>query len=48
VVATSNTAPGITAMGTYIFRVSLGEADVVPLTIKAALKHLHFKKVAIP
>jgi branched-chain amino acid transport system substrate-binding protein len=47
VVATSNTAPGITAMGNYIFRVSLGEADVVPLTIKVALKHLHFKKVAI-
>jgi len=47
VVATSNTAPGITAMGTYIFRMSLGEADVIPLTIKTALKHLHFKKVAI-
>lgn len=47
VVATSNTAPGITAMGTYIFRMSLGEADVIPLTIKIARKHLHFNKVAI-
>jgi branched-chain amino acid transport system substrate-binding protein len=43
VIATSNTASGITAMGSYIFRVSLGEADVVPLTIKVALKHVHFK-----
>ncbi len=47
VVATSNTAPGITAIGRYIFRDSLGEADVIPLTIKTAMKHLHFKKVAI-
>jgi branched-chain amino acid transport system substrate-binding protein len=47
VVATSNTAAGISAMGTYIFRLSLGEADVIPLTIKTAQSHLHFKKVAI-
>jgi branched-chain amino acid transport system substrate-binding protein len=47
VIATSNTAPGISAMGTYIFRMSLGEADVIPLTIKIAQSHLHFKKVAI-
>lgn len=47
VLATSNTAAGITTMGNYIFRDSLGEADVIPLTIKTALKHLRFKKVAI-
>ena len=47
VLATCNTAKGITAMGNYIFRLSLGEADVIPLTIKTAQKHLHFKKVAI-
>lgn len=47
VIATSNTAAGITAMGTYIFRMSLGEADVIPLTMTTAEKHLHFKKVAI-
>lgn len=47
VVATSNTAPGITAMGNYIFRMSLGEADVIPITIKIARKHLHFTRVAI-
>lgn len=47
VIATSNTAAGISAMGNYIFRMSLGEADVIPLTIKTAMKHLHFKKVAI-
>jgi branched-chain amino acid transport system substrate-binding protein len=47
VIATSNTVPGITAMGNYIFRMSLGEADVIPLTIKIAQSHLSFKKVAI-
>jgi branched-chain amino acid transport system substrate-binding protein len=47
VVATSNTAAGISAMGTYIFRLSLGEADVIPVTMKTAWSHLHFKKVAI-
>ncbi|HXT35984.1 MAG TPA: ABC transporter substrate-binding protein [Chloroflexota bacterium] len=47
VIATSNTAAGISKMGNYIFRMSLGEGDVIPLTIKTALSHLHFKKVAI-
>jgi branched-chain amino acid transport system substrate-binding protein len=47
VIATSNTAPGISAIGSYIFRMSLGDADVIPLTIKIARSHLHFKKVAI-
>ena len=47
VIATSNTAAGITAMGSYIFRMSLGEADVIPLTMTTAERHLHFKKVAI-
>jgi branched-chain amino acid transport system substrate-binding protein len=47
VIATSNTAPGITAMGSYIFRMSLGEAEVIPLAIETARKHLHFTRVAI-
>lgn len=47
VIATSNTAPGITAMGSFIFRMSLGEADVIPLAMKVARRHLHFKRVAI-
>jgi branched-chain amino acid transport system substrate-binding protein len=47
VIATSNTVPGISAMGNYIFRMSLGEADVIPLTIKIAQSHLHFRRVAI-
>ena len=47
VIATSNTVAGVTAMGNYIFRMSLGEADVVPLTIKTAMRHFHFKNVAI-
>jgi branched-chain amino acid transport system substrate-binding protein len=47
VIATSNTASGITEMGNHIFRMSLGEAQVIPVTIQTALQHLHFKKVAI-
>lgn len=47
VIATSNTAPGITAMGSYIFRMSLGEADVVPLAMNVARKNLHLQRVAI-
>jgi branched-chain amino acid transport system substrate-binding protein len=47
VIATSNTASGITEMGDHIFRMSLGEAEVIPVTIQTALQHLHFKKVAI-
>ena len=47
VVATSNTSPGIPQIGNYIFRMGLGEAAVIPLTMKIAEKHLHFKKAAI-
>ncbi len=47
VVATSNTAPGIPQIGPYIFRLGLGEAAVVPLAMKTALKHLHFKTAAL-
>jgi branched-chain amino acid transport system substrate-binding protein len=47
VIATSNTASGITEMGTHVFRMSLGEAQVVPITVQTAVQHLHFKTVAI-
>lgn len=47
VLATSNTANGIVEIGNYIFRMSLGEAQVIPRTMQVAEKHLHFKRVAI-
>src|SRR5476649_814292 len=44
---TSNTADGITAMGPFTFRNSVMEADVLPVTVKAAVKHFGIKKVAV-
>ncbi|WP_034292152.1 ABC transporter substrate-binding protein [Herbaspirillum sp. RV1423] len=44
---TSNTADGITAMGPFTFRNSVMEADVLPVTVKAAVKHFSIKKVAV-
>ncbi|MEC5217212.1 branched-chain amino acid transport system substrate-binding protein [Actimicrobium sp. GrIS 1.19] len=47
VFGTSNTAEGISAMGPTIFRNSVMEADVLPVTTKAAVKQYGIKKVAI-
>lgn len=47
IVGTSTTANGITAMGPYVFRTSLPEADVVPVTLKTARDKLGVKKVAV-
>jgi branched-chain amino acid transport system substrate-binding protein len=47
VFGTSNTADGITAMGPYTFRNSVMEADVLPVTTRAAVKHFGIKKVAV-
>ena len=44
---TSNTADGITSIGDYVFRNSVTEADVLPETIKVAVKKAGIKKVAI-
>ena len=44
---TSNTADGITAIGPYIFRNSVMESDVLPVTTRAAIKHFNLKKVAV-
>ena len=46
VVAVSNTVPGITEMGDYIFRCSLPESTVIGGTIKAAASQLRIVKVA--
>lgn len=44
---TSNTADGITSIGDYVFRNSVTEADVLPETLKTAVKKSGVKKVAV-
>ena len=39
IVGTSTTANGITAIGDYVFRTSLPESDVIPVTLKWAIAH---------
>jgi branched-chain amino acid transport system substrate-binding protein len=47
VFGTSNTADGITSIGNYVFRNSVTEADILPVTLKVAAKNTGFKKVAV-
>ena len=47
VFATSNTVNGITDMGPWIFRNSIMEADVLPVTMREAVKKFAIKKVAV-
>ncbi|HWK44293.1 MAG TPA: ABC transporter substrate-binding protein [Stellaceae bacterium] len=47
IVGTSTTAAGITAIGPYVFRTSLPESDVIPVTLKAAQAKFGIKKVAV-
>jgi len=44
---TSNTANGITDIGPYIFRNSVMESDVLPVTVASAVKHYKLKNVAV-
>jgi branched-chain amino acid transport system substrate-binding protein len=44
---TSVTANGITDIGPYVFRNSVMESDVLPVTVAAAQKHYNLKKVAV-
>ncbi|HSF58394.1 MAG TPA: ABC transporter substrate-binding protein, partial [Candidatus Binatia bacterium] len=44
---TSNTADGITSIGDYVFRNSVTEADILPVTLKVAAQKTGFKKVAV-
>ncbi len=39
IMGTSTTAVGITAIGDYVFRTSLPESDVIPVTLKWAMGH---------
>jgi branched-chain amino acid transport system substrate-binding protein len=47
VLGVSNTAPGITDMGDFVFRNSLSEPQVIPQTIDAAQERLGLERVAI-
>jgi len=47
VFGTSNTADGITSIGDYVFRNSVTEADVLPETLKMAVRKANVKKVAV-
>ncbi|MFA6126742.1 MAG: ABC transporter substrate-binding protein [Bacteroidales bacterium] len=47
VLGISNTVPGITGMGDFIFRNSLTEAAVIPNTVKATHAKLNYSRVAI-
>lgn len=47
VFGTSNTADGITAIGPYVFRNSVMESDVLPVTTKSAVKYFSLKNVAV-
>jgi len=44
---TSNTANGITDIGPYVFRNSVMESDVLPVTVGTAVKYYKLKKVAV-
>ena len=47
VFGTSNTADGITSIGNYVFRNSVTEADILPVTLKMAAEKTGLKKVAV-
>ena len=47
VFGTSNTADGITSIGNFVFRNSVTEADILPVTLKTAAQKTGLKKVAI-
>ena len=44
---TSNTADGITSIGDYVFRNSVTERDILPVTLKVAVQNTGLKKVAV-
>ena len=47
IIGTSNTANGITDIGPYVFRTSMPEADVIPVTLKTAQAKFGIKRVAV-
>lgn len=47
IIGTSTTAVGVTAIGDYVFRTSLPESDVIPVTLKTAQAKFGVKKIAL-
>jgi branched-chain amino acid transport system substrate-binding protein len=47
VFGTSNTADGITSIGDYVFRNSVTERDILPVTLKIAAQRTGLKRVAV-
>ena len=47
VLAVSNTVPGLTAIGKYIFRLPLGDDRIIPVVLNSAHRHYHFKRAAV-
>jgi branched-chain amino acid transport system substrate-binding protein len=47
VLGTSTTAPGITSLGSCVYRDALSEEQVIPTTVKRTLSAWHYKKAAI-
>jgi branched-chain amino acid transport system substrate-binding protein len=47
IIGTSTTAKGITDIGPYVFRTSLPESDVIPVTLRTAKEKLGIKRVAL-
>jgi branched-chain amino acid transport system substrate-binding protein len=47
VIAVSNTVPGLTAIGNYIFRIPLGDDQIIPVVLKAVRTQVHLKRVAL-
>ena len=47
VFGTSNTADGITSIGHYVFRNSVTEADILPVTLKIVAQKTGLQKVAV-
>ena len=47
VFGTSNTADGITSIGDYVFRNSVTERDILPVTLQSAAQKTGLKRVAV-
>jgi branched-chain amino acid transport system substrate-binding protein len=47
VFGTSNTADGITSIGDYVFRNSVTERDILPVTLQSAVQKTGLKRVAV-
>jgi branched-chain amino acid transport system substrate-binding protein len=47
VLAVSNTVPGLTAIGNYIFRLPLGDDRIIPVVLRTAQSRLHPRRAAL-